>query len=157
MGADLETQREIRLQNVKDTYGASSKEYYAATHKGDSELAGYNDWRVEQNNARGDAAGTNGTSGSTGSMSVRYRGSTDQTRVGNDTRVRGGTDSSSTGQSIGATDKGMAAAMQSATGKQFADSSDVQPVASKSNAWQGNRTPVNLASVQQRVLKSLSQ
>lgn len=93
----------------------------------------------------------------TGSQSVRYRGSTGQTRVGADTRVRSGTDGSTSGQGMGDTSKGMAAAMQSATGKQFADSSDVKPVESKQNAWQGNRTPVNLASVQQRVLKSVSQ
>lgn len=97
-----------------------------------------------------------GSSGNS-TQAVRYRGSTEQTRVGTDTRVRGGTSASDTGQGMGDTDKGMAAAMKSATGKQFADSSDVKPVASKSNAWQGNRTPVNLASVQQRVLKSLGQ
>lgn len=100
---------------------------------------------------------TTGPKEDTGSQSVRYRGSTGQTRVGTDTRVRSGTDSATTGQGMGNTDKGMAASMQSATGKQFADSSDVKPVESKQNAWQGNRTPVNLASVQQRVLKSIGQ
>lgn len=158
MGADLDTKREIRLENVKNTYGANSKEYYQATNKGGSE-EGYNDWRIAQNQQRGDAASAGTTGGDTANstQSVRYRGSTDQTRVGTDTRVRGGTAASETGQGMGNTDKGMAAAMKSATGKQFADSSDVNPVASKSNAWQGNRTPVNLASVQQRVLKSIGQ
>lgn len=156
MGADLETNREIQLQKVKDTYGANSKEYYYAANKGASE-EGYNDWRIQQNQKAGDAtsAGTTGTANST--QAVRYRGSTSQTRVGTDTRVRGGTASSTTGQGMGNTDSGMAAALKSATGKQFADSGNVQPVASKQNAWQGNRTPVNLASVQQRVLKSIGQ
>lgn len=102
------------------------------------------------------SSGSNSGSGNS-TEAVRYRGSTSQTRVGTDTRVRGGTEASKAGQGMGNTDQGMAAAMKSATGKQFADSSDVQPVASKQNAWQGNRTPVNLASVQQRVLKSIGQ
>lgn len=101
------------------------------------------------------SSGSNSSGNST--EAVRYRGSTSQTRVGTDTRVRGGTEASKAGQGMGNTDQGMAAAMKSATGKQFADSSDVKPVASKQNAWQGNRTPVNLASVQQRVLKSIGQ
>lgn len=101
------------------------------------------------------SSGSNSSGNST--EAVRYRGSTSQTRVGTDTRVRGGTEASKAGQGMGNTDQGIAAAMKSATGKQFADSSDVQPVASKQNAWQGNRTPVNLASVQQRVLKSIGQ
>lgn len=156
MGADLETQRELQLQNVKDTYGASSKEYYAATHKGDPELTGYNDWRIETNNARGDTAGTNSTSGSTGSTAVRYRGSTSQTRVGGDTRVRSGTASTSTGQSVGNTDSGMAAALKSATGTQFADMGNVQSVKGNVNTWSGKRTPTDLASIRQRVLKSVT-
>jgi hypothetical protein len=156
MGADLETNREIQLQKVKDTYGANSKEYYKATNKGASE-EGYNDWRIAQNQNTGTAVSAGATNSGNSTQAVRYRGSTDQTRVGTDTRVRGGTEASSTGQGMGNTDSGMAAALRSATGKQFADSSDVAPVASKSNAWQGNRTPVNLASVQQRVLKSIGQ
>lgn len=156
MGADLETQRELQLQKVKDTYGASSKEYYAATHKGDSDLTGYNDWRVETNNARGDATVLNGTSGSTGSTSVRYRGSTSQTRVGDDTRVRSGTTSTGTGQSVGNTDSGMAAALKSATGTQFADMGNVQPVEGSVNTWSGKRAPTDLASIRQRVLKSVT-
>ena len=156
MGADLETQREIQLQNVKDTYGASSKEYYAATHKGDPELTGYNDWRIETNNARGDAAGVNSTSGSTGTNAVRYRGSTSQTRVGDDTRVRSGTASSGSGQSVGDTGSGMAAALKSATGTQYADMGNVQPVESAVNVWSGKRAPTDLASVRQRVLKSVT-
>lgn len=156
MGADLETQRELQLQNVKDTYGASSKEYYAASHKGDPELTGYNDWRIETNKTRGDEAGLNATSGSTGSTAVRYRGSTSQTRVGDDTRVRSGTASTGTGQSVGNTESGMAAALKSATGTQFADMGNVQPVESSVNTWSGKRTPTDLASIRQRVLKSVT-
>lgn len=160
MGADLETKREIREQKVIDTYGANSKEAYAQTAAGRANgEEGYNDWRITQNQKRGEAAsaGTDGGGTANSTQAVRYRGSTDQTRVGTDTRVRGGTASSSTGEGMGKTDSGMAAALKSATGKQFADSSDVAPVASKQNAWKGSRTAVDLASVQQRVLKSIGQ
>lgn len=160
MGADLETMREVQRQKVIDTYGANSKEAYSNTVEGRTQgEEGYNDWRVTQNQTRGDdsSAGTTGGGTANSTQAVRYRGSTDQTRVGTDTRVRGGTSASSTGQGMGNTDSGMAKSMESATGKQFADSSDVKPVASKSNAWKGSRASVDLASVQQRVLKSLGQ
>lgn len=156
MGADLETNREIQLQKVKDTYGTSSKEYYAATHKGDPELTGYNDWRIAANKALGNATAVNGGGVSSGTNSVRYRGSTSQTRVGDDTRVRSGTASSGSGQSVGNTDSGMAAALKSATGTQFADMGNVQPAESSVNVWSGKRTPTDLASVRQRVLKSVT-
>lgn len=156
MGADLETKREWREAaalkasgGVKST--ATTEQLYQDAGGSKGTGTNYSDWLREHGSGGGGAGGDSST------MAVRYRGSTDQTRVGTDTRVRGGTAASDTGGGMGDADKGMAAAMKSASGKQFADSSDVKPVASKSNAWQGNRTPVNLASVQQRVLKSLGQ
>lgn len=136
---------ERRVANNADTIGYKPQ-------NADTKASQRNKDGTPINTAR---SGSNRSGNST--EAVRYRGSTSQTRVGTDTRVRGGTEASKAGQGMGNTDQGMAAAMKSATGKQFADSSDVQPVASKQNAWQGNRTPVNLASVQQRVLKSIGQ
>lgn len=157
MGADLETMREIQREKVKDTYGANSKEYYLATNKGASE-EGYNDWRIEQNQKLGNdsSAGSSGGSVNNSTQSVRYRGSTSQTRVGGDTRVRSGTASSGTGQSVGNTDSGMAAALKSATGTQFADMGNIKPVEASVNTWSGKRTPTDLASIRQRVLKSVT-
>lgn len=84
--------------------------------------------------------------GNTGSESVRRRGSAEQQRVGSDTRVR---DDSSSG-TAGAAGAGMGAAMSQAAGTQQA-----APV--QANAmWQATRQPTDLASIQQRVLQSLT-
>lgn len=81
-------------------------------------------------------------------QSVRRRGSSEQQRVGQDTRVRGDEGS------------GMAGAAGSAMGSAMAATSGpaqqaVQPAA-QNPLWQGARQRTDLASIQQRVLQSLT-
>nr|UVX62844.1 MAG: hypothetical protein [Bacteriophage sp.] len=108
-------------------------------------------------NARGGYSGTgmslrdfeqkgdlNPTSGG-GTTAVRRRGSSEQTRVGNDTRVRD--DASS----------GTAGAKGSSIGQAMAESSGSPLGQSVQNGlWQATRQPTDLASIQQRVLQSLT-
>lgn len=88
-----------------------------------------------------------GSYASTGSQSVRYRGSTSQSRVGSDTRVRGGV-----GDVEGET-ANMGSAMQAAAGE---GEEVAAPVTQQNVAWQATRQPTDLASVRQRVLQSVS-
>lgn len=80
-------------------------------------------------------------------QSVRRRGSAEQQRVGQDTRVREDA-SSGTG---GAAGSAMGSAMAANTGAQ----PSVQQ-ASQNPLWQGARQATDLASIQQRVLQSLT-
>lgn len=84
--------------------------------------------------------------GGGGTTSVRRRGSSEQTRVGNDTRVRD--DASS----------GTAGAKGSSIGQAMAESSGspVGQPAQGGGLWQATRQPTDLASIQQRVLQSLT-
>lgn len=81
-----------------------------------------------------------------GTTAVRRRGSSEQTRVGSDTRVRD--DASS----------GTAGAQGSSIGKAMAESSGspVGQPAQGGSLWQASRQPTDLASIQQRVLQSLT-
>lgn len=110
------------------------------------------------NNAAGGSTGSSTTAGgstgsSTGSQNVRYRDSDSWSRVGSDTRVR--QDAGNNG-SIGKTDSGMGAALQSATGKQFANADKtVQPVQrTATTGWENARKSTSVAGVQAR-LKNL--
>ena len=85
-------------------------------------------------------------SSSVGTTSVRRRGSSEQTRVGNDTRVR---DDSSSG-TAGAEGNTMGKAMAESSG------SPVGQPAQGGGLWQATRQPTELASIQQRVLQSLT-
>ena len=85
---------------------------------------------------------------STGSQSVRRRGSSQQQRVGLDTRVRGD-ESSGTGGAAGAS---IGAAMSDAAGATPA----TQSASSQNPLWKGARQPTDLASIQQRVLQSFA-
>lgn len=93
------------------------------------------------------AVDPSGSYASTGSQSVRYRGSTSQSRVGGDTRVRGGVGD------VGEETANMGTAMQQAAneGKEVA-----APVTTQNVSWQATRQPTDLASVRQRVLQSVS-
>lgn len=109
------------------------------------------------NNAASTAGNTTaaggGTGLSTGSQNVRYRDSDSWSRVGSDTRVR--QDAGNNG-SIGKTDSGMGAALQSATGTQFANAAKtVQPVQrTATTGWENARKSVSVSGVQAR-LKNL--
>lgn len=85
------------------------------------------------------------SSGGVATQSFRRRGSTEQSRVGNDTRVRGDATSGTAGAGGGA----MGTAMQEASGAATAQSN-------QNPLWQATRQPVDLASIQQRVLQSLN-
>lgn len=87
-----------------------------------------------------------GSFASTGSQSVRYRGSTSQARVGGDTRVRGGVGD------VGEETSNMGTAMQDAAKEQQA----ATPVTTQNVSWQSTRQPTDLASVRNRVLQSVS-
>lgn len=87
-----------------------------------------------------------GSYASTGSQSVRYRGSTSQSRVGGDTRVRGGVGD------VGEETANMGTAMQEAANEQQA----ATPVTTQNVSWQATRQPTDLASVRNRVLQSVS-
>lgn len=78
-------------------------------------------------------------------QSVRRRGSSEQQRVGQDTRVRGDQSSGTAGAAGSSIGKAMAEATGSAVG---------QPMQTNS-LWQATRQPTDLASIQQRVLQSL--
>ena len=106
------------------------------------------------NNVTANNATAGGSTGlSTGSQNVRYRDSDSWSRVGADTRVR--QDAGNNG-SIGKTDSGMGAALQSATGKQFANAAKtVQPVQrTATTGWENARKSTSVAGVQAR-LKNL--
>lgn len=93
------------------------------------------------------AADPSGSYASTGSQSVRYRGSTSQVRVGGDTRVRSGVGD------VGGETANMGSAMQSAAN---GDKEVAAPVTAQNVSWNATRQPTDLASVRQRVLQSVS-
>lgn len=93
------------------------------------------------------AADPSGSHASTGSQSVRYRGSTSQVRVGGDTRVRSGVGD------VGDKTSNMGSAMQSAAN---GDNEVAAPVTAQNVSWNATRQPTDLASVRQRVLQSVS-
>lgn len=93
------------------------------------------------------AADPSGSYASTGSQSVRYRGSTSQVRVGGDTRVRSGVGD------VGGETSNMGSAMQSAAN---GDKDVAAPVTAQNVSWNATRQPTDLASVRQRVLQSVS-
>lgn len=93
------------------------------------------------------AADPSGSHASTGSQSVRYRGSTSQVRVGGDTRVRSGVGD------VGDKTSNMGSAMQSAAN---GDKEVAAPVTAQNVSWNATRQPTDLASVRQRVLQSVS-
>lgn len=93
------------------------------------------------------AADPSGSHASTGSQSVRYRGSTSQVRVGGDTRVRSGVGD------VGGETANMGSAMQSAAN---GDKEVAAPVTAQNVSWNATRQPTDLASVRQRVLQSVS-
>lgn len=98
---------------------------------------------IDPNKNQGDAYGQ----AAVGSQSVRRRGSTDQQRVGQDTRVR---EMGNTEGGMGSADQaGMAAGMEAPT-------QQAQPPTSINPMWKATRAPTDLASVQARVVQSLS-
>lgn len=96
------------------------------------------------------AADPSGSYASTGSQSVRYRGSTSQSRVGGDTRVRGGVGD------VGEETSNMGSAMQQAANEGENQQTTASPVTDQNVAWQATRQPTDLASVRQRVLQSVT-
>lgn len=100
-----------------------------------------NDFKQKGNLSESDTGGGSGT------QSVRRRGSSEQQRVGQDTRVRDDV-SSGTG---GAAGSAMGQAMSGSAGVPATQ----QPTA-QNPLWQGARQATDLASIQQRVLQSLT-
>lgn len=72
------------------------------------------------------------------SQSVRRRGDTDQQRVGSDTRIR----------NEATQESGIGTAMQQAA--------NPQPIQTTNGLWQALRSPTDLASIQARVLQSIT-
>lgn len=98
---------------------------------------------IDPNKNQGDAYGQ----AAVGSQSVRRRGSTDQQRVGQDTRVR----------EMGNTEGGMGSAGMAEGMGAPEDTTPKVTAPTGSNAmWKATRAPTDLASVQARVVQSLS-
>lgn len=98
---------------------------------------------IDTTKSQGDAYGQ----AAVGSQSVRRRGSTEQQRVGQDTRVR---EMGNTEGGMGSAEQaGMAAGMEAPT-QQAQAPTGVNPM------WKATRAPTDLASVQARVVQSLS-
>jgi len=99
-----------------------------------------NDFKQKGNLSESDAGA------GSGSQSVRRRGSSEQQRVGQDTRVRGDEGS------------GMGGAAGSSIGQAMSQAAGAPATqqTTSTGLWQGTRQATDLASIQQRVLQSLT-